>query len=99
LLLRTWSGSADAHRAAVNEGWRPHDDQIGQTGAKIAPELYVACGISGAVQHMVGWKGAEHVLALNTDPQAAIVQKADWAVVADLHEVVPAVTEAIDERS
>jgi len=99
LADRLPNATVGSSRAAVNEGWRPHDDQIGQTGAKIAPELYVACGISGAVQHMVGCKGAEHVLAVNTDPEAAIVQKADWAVVADLHEVVPAVTEAIDERS
>ena len=85
-------------RAVVNEGWRPHDDQIGQTGNKIAPEIYVACGISGAVQHMVGCKGAEHILAVNTDPEAAIVDKADWAVIADLHEVLPAVSEAIADR-
>ncbi|MFB6205624.1 MAG: electron transfer flavoprotein subunit alpha/FixB family protein [Haloglomus sp.] len=92
------NAAVGSSRAAVNEGWRPHDDQIGQTGNKIAPEIYIACGISGAVQHMVGCKGAEHLLAVNTDPEAAIVQKADWAVIADLHEVVPAVTEAIEER-
>ncbi|MFB6252082.1 MAG: electron transfer flavoprotein subunit alpha/FixB family protein [Halobellus sp.] len=85
-------------RAAVNEGWRPHDDQIGQTGNKIAPEIYIACGISGAVQHMVGCKGAENILAVNTDPEAAIIQKADWAVTADLHEVLPAVTDELENR-
>ena len=87
-----------ASRAAVNEGWRPHDDQIGQTGAKIAPEVYVPAGISGAVQHMVGCKGAENILAVNTDPEAAIIQKADYAVIADLHEVAPAVAEELDAR-
>jgi len=99
LADRLPNATVGSSRAAVNEGWRPHDDQIGQTGAKIAPDLYIACGISGAVQHMVGCKGAEHLLAVNTDPEAAIVGKADWAVVADLHEVIPAVTDAIDERT
>lgn len=87
-----------ASRAAVNEGWRPHDDQIGQTGAKIAPEVYIPAGISGAVQHMVGCKGAENILAINTDPEAAIIQKADYAVIADLHEVAPAVAKELDAR-
>lgn len=88
-------GTVGSSRAAVNEGWRPHDDQIGLTGAKISPDLYIAAGISGAVQHMVGCKGAEHILAINTDPEAAIMQKADWAIVGDLHEVVPAISEAV----
>ena len=89
-------GTVGSTRAAVNEGWRPHDDQIGQTGAKISPELYITAGISGAVQHWVGCKGAEHILAINTDPEAAIIQKADWAIVADLHEVVPALIEELE---
>ncbi len=82
-------GTVGASRAAINEGWRPHDDQVGQTGAKISPDIYIACGISGAVQHMVGCKGADTLLAINTDPEAAIIQKADYAVIGDLHEVVP----------
>ena len=84
-----------ATRIAVDEGWRPHDDQIGQTGQKIAPELYIAAGISGAVQHWVGAKGAENVLAINTDPEAAIMYKGDYAIVGDLHEVVPELIEAL----
>lgn len=88
-----------ASRAAVNEGWRSHDDQIGQTGAKISPTLYIPCGISGAVQHMVGAKGAEYILPVNTDPEAAIVNHADYAVIADLHEVVPTLNEALRERT
>ena len=88
-------GTVGASRAAVYEGWRPHSDQVGLTGAKISPELYVACGISGAIQHMVGCKGAKHILAINTDPEAAIMSKAEYAVVGDLHEVVPAIVEEL----
>ncbi len=85
-------------RAAVNEGWRSHDDQIGQTGTKISPRLYIPCGISGAVQHMVGCKGAENIMAINTDPEAAIIQKAEYAVIGDLHEVVPELNERLREE-
>ena len=98
LAERIPNAAVGSSRAAVNEGWRPHDDQIGQTGNKIAPELYIPCGISGAVQHMVGCKGAENILAINTDPEAAIMQKADYAIVADLHETAPAVVEELEAR-
>ena len=91
-------GALGASRAAVNEGWRAHDDQIGLTGAKISPDIYIPCGISGAVQHMVGCKGASNILAINTDPEAAIIQKADYAVIGDLHEVVPELNEALREE-
>ena len=91
-------GTVGSSRAAVNEGWRPHDDQVGLTGAKISPDIYIACGISGAVQHMVGCKGADTLLAINTDPEAAIMQKADYAITGDLHEVVPAISKAIRDR-
>jgi electron transfer flavoprotein alpha subunit len=77
-------------RAVTGAGWRPHIDQIGQTGTRIAPELYIACGVSGAIQHMVGCKGAKHILAINSDPEAPIVAQADYAVIGDLHKVIPA---------
>ncbi len=88
-------GAVGGSRVATNNGWRPHDDQIGLTGNKIAPQIYIAAGISGAVQHMVGCKGAKHVLAINTDDESTMVQKADWAILGDLHEIVPAITEEV----
>jgi electron transfer flavoprotein alpha subunit len=97
-LADALGGTVGSSRAAVNEGWRPHDDQIGLTGAKISPDVYIACGISGAVQHMVGAKGSETIIAINTDPEAAIMLHGDYAIVGDLHEVVPALTEAIREE-
>jgi electron transfer flavoprotein alpha subunit len=97
-LATLLGGALGASRAAVNEGWRAHDDQVGLTGAKISPDIYIPCGISGAVQHMVGCKGAANILAINTDPEAAIMQKADYGVIGDLHEVVPALNEALREE-
>jgi electron transfer flavoprotein alpha subunit len=89
-------GVVGCSRAVTNNGWRPHADQVGQTGTRIAPQLYIACGISGAIQHWVGAKAAKAILAVNTDPQANMVVKADYAVIGDLHEVVPAITSALD---
>ena len=89
---RCWAAVVGCSRAVTIAGWRPHTDQVGQTGTKIAPDIYIACGISGATQHMAGCKGAKRILAINTDPEAPIMTKADYAVVGDLHEVVPAIT-------
>jgi electron transfer flavoprotein alpha subunit len=82
-------------RAVTSAGWRPHTDQVGQTGTKISPEIYIACGISGATQHMAGAKGAKKILAINPDAEASIFASADYAVIGDLHEVVPAISEEI----
>src|SRR6478609_1639446 len=85
-------------RVVTNQGWRPHADQVGQTGKRVAPDLYIACGISGAIQHWVGMQAAKHVLAINTDPDAPMVTKADYAVIGDLHEIVPAVVAELQRR-
>jgi electron transfer flavoprotein alpha subunit len=85
-------GAVGCSRAVTMAGWRPHTDQVGQTGTKISPEIYIACGISGATQHMAGCKGAKAILAVNTDPEAPILASADYAVIGDLHEVVPAIS-------
>lgn len=85
-------GAVGCSRAVTSHGWRPHSDQVGQTGARVAPTLYIACGISGAIQHLIGCKGAKHILAINTDKDAPIVTKADYAVIGDLHEVLPAIS-------
>jgi electron transfer flavoprotein alpha subunit len=85
-------GAVGCSRAVTIAGWRPHTDQVGQTGTKIAPEIYIACGISGATQHMAGCKGAKRILAVNTDPEASIIANADYAVIGDLHEVLPAIS-------
>jgi electron transfer flavoprotein alpha subunit len=82
-------------RAVTSAGWRPHTDQVGQTGTKVSPSLYIACGISGATQHMAGCKGAKKLLAINPDREASIFANADYAVIGDLHEVVPAISAEI----
>lgn len=88
-------GAVGCSRAVTSLGWRPHSDQVGQTGTRIAPEIYIACGVSGAIQHMVGAKGSKRILAINTDPEAPIVAQADYAIIGDLLQVVPALTAEI----
>ncbi len=90
-LAALLGGAVGCSRAVTIAGWRSHTDQVGQTGTKIAPDVYLACGISGATQHMAGCKGAKRIIAVNTDPEAPIVANADYAVIGDLHEVIPAI--------
>ena len=85
-------GAVGCSRVVTSAGWRPHTDQVGQTGTKISADLYVACGISGATQHIAGAKGAKKILAINADPDAPILSVADYAVIGDLHAIVPAIT-------
>jgi len=94
-LAQLLGGAVGCSRAVTSAGWRPHTDQVGQTGTKISPEIYIACGISGATQHMAGCKGAKKLLAINDDAEASIFASADYAVIGDLHEVVPAISEEI----
>jgi electron transfer flavoprotein alpha subunit len=94
-LAALLGGAVGCSRAVTSAGWRPHTDQVGQTGTKISPEIYIACGISGATQHMAGCKGAKRLLAINPDGEASIFASADYAVIGDLHEIVPAISEEI----
>jgi electron transfer flavoprotein alpha subunit len=97
-LAAELGGKVGCSRAVTNNGWRPHSDQVGQTGTRIAPTIYIASGISGATQHWVGAMGSKNILAINTDPEANMVTKAGWAVIADLHEMIPAITAEVKKR-
>jgi electron transfer flavoprotein alpha subunit len=92
-------GVVGVSRVVTSQGWRPHRQQVGQTGTKISPELYLACGISGAIQHLAGCQSAKHIVAVNTDPDAPIMSRADYAVIGDLNEVIPALVAAIREAA
>jgi electron transfer flavoprotein alpha subunit len=97
-LTELLDGSLGVSRVVTSLGWRPHHEQVGQTGSRISPDLYLACGISGAIQHWAGCSTAKTILAINTDAEAPMVAKAHYAVIGDLHEIVPAINTEIRRR-
>ena len=91
-------GALGVSRVVTSLGWRPHHEQVGQTGSRITPDVYIACGISGAIQHWAGCSSAKTIIAINTDAEAPMVTKAHYAVIGDLHEIVPALNAELAAR-
>lgn len=97
-LAETMGAKVSASRAVVDAGWIPYPHQVGQTGKTVAPKLYIACGISGAVQHVAGMQSAETIVAINRDEHASIFNIADIGIVGDLYEIIPKLISKIEER-
>jgi electron transfer flavoprotein alpha subunit len=97
-LTELLDGALGVSRVVTSLGWRPHHEQVGQTGSRVSPDLYVACGISGAIQHWAGMSSSKTIIAINNDADAPMVTKAHYAVIGDLHEIVPAINEELRRR-
>jgi electron transfer flavoprotein alpha subunit len=97
-LAELLGGALGVSRVVTSLGWRPHHEQIGQTGSRISPDVYIPCGISGAIQHWAGCASSKTIVAINTDENAPMMTKATYAVIGDMHEVVPAINAEIRRR-